>query len=227
MRRRGILARRVRRVRRPRLLALRRTRPLSDRWGLERGTPIDRYYIERFLSENRGSIRGTSLEVKEPVYTDRFGMDVREKHVLDIDPTNERATIIADLSRADSIPADFFDCFILTQTLQYVYDLEAAVSHCHRILRPGGVLLCTVPCVSRIDPGWLEHEFWRFTVASCTRLFGEVFGRDQLVVSSHGNVLSSIAILAGIAAEELRKRQLDEDDEHFPLIVTVRASKAA
>ena len=37
---------------------IRRTTPLSDHWGRERGTPVDRYYIERFLAAERDVIRG-------------------------------------------------------------------------------------------------------------------------------------------------------------------------
>jgi SAM-dependent methyltransferase len=219
------IGRRARRIVRPRWLALHRTKPLSDTWSA-RGKPVDRYYIERFLEENRHLIRGSVLEIKQSVYTDRFGAGVRRRDVLDADPTNERATIVADLTRADAVPSNSFDCFILTQTLQYVFDVRAAISHCHRILRPGGVLLCTVPSVSRIEPGSLEREYWRFTGASCRRLFVEAFGSSEVSVDTHGNVLSSIAFLAGLAREELGRRELDYEDEYFPLIVTVRATKA-
>ncbi len=176
--------------------------------------------------ENRRSIRGKVLEIQQPEYTNRFGVAVEERHVLDIDAANERATIVADLAHAEAVPADSFDCFILLQTLHYVFDPRAAISHARRILRPGGVLLCTVPCVSRIEPGSLDREHWRFTPASCRRLFGDAFGHENIVVRARGNVLTSIALLAGIAGEEFRRDQLDEDDEYFPLIVTVRAEKA-
>jgi SAM-dependent methyltransferase len=219
------LGKRKNRIVRPRSLALRRTSPLSEVWGADRGTPVDRFYIEGFLSEHRESIRGSVLEVKEPLYTERFGVDVRESHVLDLNPENERATYVADLARADSVPDDAFDCFVLTQTLQYVYDLPAALGHCHRILRRGGTLLCTVPSVSGIDAGSADHEYWRLTAASCRRLFGEAFGDGRVTVDSRGNVLSSIAFLAGIAAEELPERRLRHDDEHHPLVLTVRADK--
>jgi SAM-dependent methyltransferase len=219
-------ARRVRRIVRPRSLAVRRTTPLSARWGADRGTPVDRYYIERFLERNRDAIRGSVLEVKHSLYTNRFGGDVRERSVLDVDATNERATHVADLAQADAVPDRSFDCFILTQTLQYVFDVEGAIAHAHRILRPGGVLLCTVPSVSRMEPGSLENEFWRFTAECCRRLFERAFDNENVVVRTHGNVLVSIAFLAGIAAEELRLAQLEKDDEYFPLLVTVRAEKA-
>jgi SAM-dependent methyltransferase len=226
IRRRRLAARRVRRIRRPRWLALRRTTPLCDRWGAGRGDPVDRWYIERFMAANRQAIRGSVLEVQRPLYTERFGAGVREQHVLDIDPANPRADIVTDLAAADSVPDGSFDCIILTQTLQYVYDVWAAVGHCHRVLRPGGVLLCTVPCVSRIEPGCLENEYWRFTGASCRRLFESAFGAGRVRVTLHGNVLTDIAFLAGISRQELSRTALDRYDEHFPLLAAVRAEKA-
>ena len=58
---------------------------------------------------------------------------------------NPQATIVADLTDAPHIPDDTFDCAIVTQTLQFVYDVRAAFATLHRILAPGGVLLATVP----------------------------------------------------------------------------------
>jgi|SRR5215211_978865 len=219
---------RLERLRRPAWLGtIRRTTPLSDHWGRDRGTPVDRYYIERFLAEERDAIRGRVLEVMNAEYTERFGAAVERRDVLDIDPANAAATIVADLAAADSVPTDIFDCFILTQTLQYIYDLEAAVTHAHRILRPGGTLLCTVPAVSRIARLRLESEYWRLTPAACLRLFGDVFVGGDVAVRCRGNVLTAVAFLVGMAAEELSRRELERDDPFFPLVVTTRATKAA
>jgi SAM-dependent methyltransferase len=220
------LGKRKNRLLRPRWLTVWRTRPVSDIWGADRGTPVDRWYIDRFLDASRAAIRGSVVEIKHSMYTDRFGSDVRERHVLDVDAANERATIVADLAAADAAPSDRFDCFILTQTLQLIYDVHAAVGHTHRMLRPGGVVLCTVPCVSRVSHGLVDAEFWRFTQASCERLFGDVFGSENVEVRAHGNVLAAIAFLAGWAAEEVGRRRLELSDVHFPLLVTVRAQKA-
>ena len=159
-------------------------------------------------------------------YTERYGVAVEQRDVLDIDPTNEDATIVADLAAADSVPSDLFDCFILTQTLQYIYDLRSAVEQAHRILRPGGTLLCSVPAVSRIARLQLESEYWRLTPAGCSRLFGDAFRGGEVAVRGRGNVLTAVAFLVGMAAEELTSRELREDDPFFPLIVTVRATKA-
>jgi SAM-dependent methyltransferase len=219
---------RLQRLRRPALLwTIRRTTPLSDHYGRDRGTPVDRYYIEQFLEAERTAIRGRVLEVLNREYTERFGMCVVSSDVLDIDGSNPHATIISDLAAADSVATASFDCFILTQTLQYIYDLKAAVRHAHRILAPGGTLLTTVPVVSRIDRLQLESEFWRLTAAACARLFGDVFGGSNVSVRARGNVLAAAAFLVGMSAEELSRRQLERDDRFFPVVVTVRATKAS
>ena len=166
------------------------------------------------------------MEVLNADYTKRFGTGVERSDVLDIDPTNAEATIVADLAAADDIPSEMFDCFILTQTLQYIYDIRSAVVHAHRILRPGGTLLCTVPTVSRIARRELETEYWRLSGAASSRLFGDVFGRGAVDVRSRGNVLAAVAFLVGMAREELSLREIDLDDPFFPVIVTVQATKA-
>ena len=139
----------LRRVLRPSRIGIFDTVPVSAEWGFDRGTPIDRYYIGRFLEAHAADVRGRVLEVKSSDYTRRFDRGVVRADVLDIDPKNEQATIVADLTAADHVPAGLFDCFILTQTLQFIYDAPAAVRHAHRLLAPGGALLATVPVVSR------------------------------------------------------------------------------
>lgn len=221
------LLQRLHRLSRPAWLGtIRRTTPLSDNWGFDRGTPVDRYYIERFLKEYSRDIRGRVLEIKDSGYTDRFGVAVNQRDVLDINSANPYATIVADLAAAHNVPSDLFDCFVLTQTLQLIYDTHGAIAHAHRILRPGGVLLVTVPTVSRIVPGYgLQTDYWRFTVASCTQLFGDVFGAGQVTVSSYGNVLASVAFLMGMAHEELAHHELEAYDPYYPLIIGIRAMK--
>jgi len=221
------LRRGLRRLARPAWTGYFRTQPLSNEWGLDRGTPVDRVYIDQFLAHHRRDVGGRVLEVRDSNYTTRFGNAVTAAEVLDVDPTNPLTTRVADLAAADEIPADTFDCIILTQTLQFIPDVPAAVRHTHRMLKPGGVLLCTVPSVSRLAPRYgLERDYWRFTPASCRVLFGERFGPDRIEVRGWGNVLAGVAFLMGMAAEELSERELNRQDDYFPLIVTVRAVKA-
>jgi SAM-dependent methyltransferase len=225
--RRTRLRQRLNRVRQPaRLGTLRRTAPLSEIWGHDRGRPIDRFYIERFLEEHRSDIHGRVLEVRDRQYAQRFGSGVEQSLALDIDPSNTAASIIVDLAAADALASDVFDCFIITQTLQYIPDVGAAVVHAHRILRPGGVLLATLPGIARVDLRAHKPDYWRFTAASCSLLFGGIFGVEHVTVHSCGNVLAALAALAGMAQEELRQRELEAQDDAFPVILTVHATKA-
>ncbi len=218
---------RLRRLRRPAWFgSLGGVTPISESWGFDRGTPVDRYYIEQFLTERRGDIRGRVLEILDSSYTRRFGTDVARADVLDINAANPKATIVADLTAATDVPGDQFDCFVLTQTLHLIYDTRAAVAHAHRLLRPGGVVLATLPVVSRIVPRYgLEADQWRFTAASARRMFADEFGDAQVEVRTYGNVLASVAFLKGVAVEELSRRRLEVHDPFFPMLVAVRAVK--
>ena len=218
----------LRRVIRPRWFGLRsRIGPVSEHWGYERGTPIDRWYIEQFLAEHRADVRGRVLEVKDDGYARRFGVSVDHVDVLDIDPGNERATIVADLAEATAIPDATYDCVVLTQTLQYVPRVADALSHARRILAPGGTLLATVPAVSRaVVADAVFDDYWRFTEASCKALFEDAFGRGLVAVQTYGNATAGAAFLLGYAAEELSGRERDAVDPRFPVVVAVRAVRA-
>ena len=223
------LRQRLWRLLRPvRLGVLGGTRPLSTDWGYDRGQPVDRYYIDRFIERHRADIHGRVLEIKDPRYTQRYGQHVTQSDVLDVNERNRRATIVTDLAKADVIPDATFNCCIVTQTLQYIYDLSAAIEHLRRILQPGGVLLVTVPGLTkRVNPevSYSDSDYWRFTPASCARLFGTVFGDGNVEVESFGNVLTSIAFLSGMAQEELSESDLAHHDDLYPLIVATRAVK--
>ncbi len=131
---------------------LRRTAPISAVWGIDRGRPIDRYYIAAFLERHRLDLKGHVLEVKDAAYTRMFGgQRIHASDVLDIDGNNPVATIIADLAGPDGIGRARYDCFILTQTLGLIYDVRAAIANAATALKPGGVLLCTLPASGRIS----------------------------------------------------------------------------
>ena len=218
----------LRRWRKPATFADMDTAPLSSEWGFDRGTPIDRYYIERFLESHAADIRGRALEVKNADYTRRFGRGVTRSDVLDISRDNPLATLVADLSQPEQFLERQYDCFVLTQTMQFIYEVQAVVESTFRLLAPGGVLLATVPSISRIAPRYgPTTEFWRFSAASCARLFGDVFGEGNVEVRTHGNVLAATAFLYGATVEEIPREKLDVNDPFFPLIVSVRATRAS
>ncbi len=187
---------------------LRRVKPISRQFGFDRGLPIDRYYIEQFLSCHQDDIRGHVLEVAIATYTKRFGGDqVHTSDVLHypIGVISPAVTIVADLTDAKHIAENTFDCIILTQTLLFIYDLKAAIQTLHRILKPGGVILVTVPGISQIIREDMEiwGEYWRFTRQSIQRIFSEIFIPNSIQVKTYGNVLSATSFLFGLSCTEL------------------------
>ncbi len=212
-------------VGRVRFGSLRRVTPLSRDFGYDRGLPIDRYYIERFLSTYASDVRGHVLEIADDTYTRRFGGGrVTKSDVLHVEET-ERATIVGDLSCGDHIASETFDCMILTQTLQFIYDVPAALRTAWRILRPGGVVLATVPGITPISRYDMDRWgcYWAFSSQSVHRLFEAAFPAAEIRVETHGNVLAASAFLYGLAAEDLKRRELDSHDPDFQVVITVRA----
>ncbi len=216
-----------RRRRPPTLGDLRRVTPIDPNWGFERGTPIDRVYVEEFVSSHAADIRGRVLEIAAPDYTTRFGCEVEHVDILMATEGNPQATIVGDLTEAPQIPSDGFDCAIVTQTLQFVYDVRAALATLHRVLAPGGVLLATVPGITKISPPEDEEygEWWHFTARSARRLAEEAFGAGNVEARSYGNVLSAAGFLYGLAASDLKPEELGAHDRLYEVVVGVRAVK--
>jgi glycosyltransferase involved in cell wall biosynthesis len=210
---------------------LRGLTPVSRKFGWDRGgLPVDRYYIEGFLQQHARDIAGHVLEVRDDAYTRKFGgSNVTHADVLHPTTDNPKATIVADLTSADQIPSDTFDCIVLTQVLPFIPDTQAAVRTLHRILRPGGVVLATVPGISQIVRYDMDRwgDYWRFTSLSARRLFECGFPGGDVRAEAHGNVLVATAFLQGLSSRDLRPDELDYRDPDYEVLITVRAVKHA
>jgi SAM-dependent methyltransferase len=201
--------------------------PVDSEFGLGRGRPVDRFYIERFLSENQSDIQGRVLEVGNNAYTTGLGKGrVSRSDVLNLLPGQPGTTVVADLgSSTANLPQSVFDCIILTQTLQFVFDLQTAVRNLHSMLKPGGVLLLTLPGISQISRYDMDRwgDYWRFTTRSTRQLLESQFSGDQLRVHASGNVLAAVAFLEGFAQEDLDSSDLEHIDADYELVITARA----
>jgi hypothetical protein len=196
--------------------------PLSQAWGTDRGQPIHRHYVEEFLHEFRADIRGNCLEFQDPQYVPRFGGSaVSRLDILHIDDSNPRATLVADLTRPNDLPAGRFDCIVCTHVLHVIFDFRRAIAELHRLLRPGGVLLVAVPHVSMW--GAQYDELWRFTPAGLRAALAEAFGADGVTIRAYGNSLAAAAEIRGLVADELTAAQLDTRDDRFAVEVCGRA----
>jgi len=211
-----------------RLGGLNRVTPISRAFGFDRGTPIDRYYIERFLSEHAADIRGHVLEVGDDGYMRRFGGErVTQREVLHVTPGNPQATLVGSLETGEGLAGREYDCLILTQTLHCIYDIRAAVRTLHQVLAPGGVALVTLPGISQISRYDADRwgDYWRLTPLAAHRLFGEVFDHEQIEVRVYGNVQTAAAFLHGLSLEDLPRRVFDYDDADYPVLICLRVQR--
>jgi methyltransferase family protein len=201
--------------------------PVSDYFGDDRGTPVDRFYIDTFLSDNRKLIRGRVLEVAEDTYTRKYGTRPDSSDVLHYERNAPGATLIGDLSQPETLPESLFDCFICTQTIHVIYNYMDAIRGARQLLRPGGTLLCTLSGIAQISRYDMDRwgDYWRFTTLSAQRAFGEVFGPENVVVGYGGNCYAAINFLRGIALEELDTAKLAVKDANYPILITIIAAK--
>lgn len=233
-----------RRVARRRLrwgLADRRV-PASSHWGFDRGQPIDRHYIEsflaRFTAQDRyagGDLQGRVLEVGDRRYIDRFATVadapgpgvVHHVDILHENAANPEATIVGDVSDPETLPDGAFDCIVATQVLCVVWDVQAALANLHRALRPGGVLLLTVPGITPALTPDRDHwgDWWRFTSSSLRRLLEQAFPGGQVHTEGYGNLQAATFFLHGLTAGDLSAQELDLRDPNYEVTVAGRAVK--
>ncbi len=197
--------------------------PISKMYGFDRGKPIDRYFIENFLEENKQYIKGRCLEIVDNQYTLKYGTKkVLHSDVLDIFQT-KKANIHGDLRNLFQVKDNKYDCCLVTQTFNVIDDYNSAIKECFRILKPGGILLATIPTIS---PCWnLKINLWRFSQESALFVFGKNFGIKNTQVKGYGNHEAIKGFWIGLASEDLSFSELTNIDESLPLIIGVKAQK--
>jgi SAM-dependent methyltransferase len=209
---------------------LRRVTPYRAEFGRRRGKCIDRYYIEQFLATYAACIQGSVAEIGDDEYTRQFGSGkVVHSDILDVNDRNARRTITIDLARTESAQESVYDCIICTQTLFQIFDYAATVRSLHKMLKPGGSLLATLPGISQTTRGPLlagaGADWWRFTARSAKRVFGDVFGDGNVILHTYGNVLTATALLHGLVEQELTQAELDYHDPDYEVSIAVKATR--
>jgi SAM-dependent methyltransferase len=201
--------------------------PISNKFGMERGTPIDRFYIEQYLSTQSHLITGVVVEIAENTYTLKFGQAVQKSEILHVDTNYKQATIIADLSIPETVPENIADFFICTQTLHLIYDIKKAVESIHKILKVNGQAIITAPGISQISRFDMDRwgDYWRFTDKSLRNILTEVFGEDNVEVTVFGNVFSATMLLQGLAVEEIDANKLAVKDANYQVILGAIVTK--
>lgn len=208
---------------------MRSLKPVSNVFGFDRGTPIDRVYTDDFLQKNSLYIKGVVCEIAESTYTKQWGGgQVSKSEILHFTNDNPNTTIVGDLTQYHLLPQNYLDCFICTVTLNFIYDYKEAIKGIYSMLKPQGVALVSVAGLIQISR--YDYDRWgdyhRFTDMGIKKDFEEIFrGENNVEVFSYGNVLAAIAELEGIAAQELTQEELFYNDNNYQVLITIRATK--
>ncbi len=196
--------------------------PVSEQFATERGTPIDRYYIDVFLAKNRQYIKGDVLEIEDNTYTQRFGGNhYNSSIVMDVNKKNEKIDFNANLETGEGIKESIADCFICTQTLMYIYDIQAAAHNIIKMLKPGGIALITCSGLSQNSRRCMESygAYWGFNEASLKRIFINTNGAEVIESGTYGNVKTVSAHIIGLCIEDIDESDFYVNDVCYPLIV--------
>ncbi len=202
------------------------TTPISRKFGLERGSAIDRYYIERFLDKNKALIRGDCLEIAENTYTMRYGADRVKK--VDILHLNGGENVIkGNFETGEGMEENKYDCAIITQTLMFIFDVRKVADNIFKILKQGGNALITVAGISQMSryDADLWGSYYGFHVDAMKALFEPVFGKENVKVETYGNVKTAVAWLCGLCQEDLKDEDFCFHDRDYPLIISVLLHK--
>lgn len=219
-------------IRHLRALQFRRLSPFAQ--GRSTGLSVIRYYWADFLEQHRADIRGTGLEVGWTATLRSFGGDaLQQTDAIDLSAHSPDVRVVADLSRADHVPGDRYDCFINQFTTDVIYDIDAALYHAVRLLKPGGVLLINFWCVdfdfhNGLDMGtgeplYMHHWFTPNQVQNILRRLE--LGDDDFALTVYGNLLTRMAFLMNLPAREFTKEELLTVDPGQPLLICARIVK--
>jgi hypothetical protein len=204
-----------------------RTEPFSRVFGLDRGSAIDRRFMDDFIQNNAKHLQGSVLEVGDDQYTYKYGSKIIKSAILagNTHSCRSRCYPSADLTKHESLAeVGIYDCVIATNVLNFIYDIDSAVKGLAKLVKPGsGVVLVTVAgivSVSRYDyERW--GDYWRFNDMSVRYLFERHF--RQVEVSVYGNAPLAAAFIMGLSQEEVPNKLFEHHDRDYQILIAVKA----
>jgi SAM-dependent methyltransferase len=194
--------------------------PYSRNFGLERGSPVGRYYVEKFLRENADSISGRCLEFGDPRYKSYFPK-AREYEITDV-VKRPGVTYVCDIHDPVGMPKNHFNAVICTQVFEHLAYPEKAAKSLFELMAPGGVLLLTAPFINPVH--YVPTDFRRFT-PECLDMILREAGFHVEIVSFGGNSLVGTGSLLGMVQEDFSVAELEKKDPIYPYNVLVKARK--
>jgi SAM-dependent methyltransferase len=196
--------------------------PFDRDFGSSRGTPIGRYYVEKFLRENADRVRGRCLEFGDARYKALF-TGAEKYEVVNIKP-GPGVDYVCDIHDTRSMPQETFDTIICTQVFEHLAWPEKAAVSLYGLLRPGGLLLLTAPFLNPVHG--LPADFRRFTPGGLDLILrGAGFVMDS--VDFGGNSSVGLGSLLGMVTEDFTTTELDVKDPVYPYNCLLRGHRPA
>ena len=198
------------------------SRPISEEWGYDRGTPIDRYYISNFLQSEKVNNKLLNrvkkvLEVGDLRYSSIY-YPLAKGDILD-------HSVGMDLTKNDTLPKEEYDLFICTQTFHQIYEIDKAIEGAWHLLKHGGVMLATTcGCITKLANNSDYTHYWGLTEIAFNKMLKEVFG-DNVTTKSYGNAMAATAFIQGLSVEDVDSKILDETDPDFSICISGVAVK--
>jgi SAM-dependent methyltransferase len=204
----------------------RRRLPVDPGGGSGRGTPIDRYYVAQFVTACAADVRGRVLVFRDAaIIADHADRPVAID-VIDVQPENAGVTVLADPGSPGAIDASSKDCIVLVDCLRWAVDIPATLANMWQGLAPGGALLVAIPAAAPMTDDALGPDRWRLTPAGLEEVLMRACPAAESEIMTFGSAVSTVAFMAGLAAEDLNAAELDAHDPRFPAVVTARVRKA-
>jgi SAM-dependent methyltransferase len=194
--------------------------PFCPQFGSFRGTPIDRYYLDKFILEIREKVTGKTLEVGGKRENHQLYDFRKASPYLTMDLEGKGLDIVADAHDTNAVAENSLDSIVIFNVLEHCERPWVVVGNIHRWLKDGGQVFCMVPNAQRVHR--LPKDFWRILPDAMDSLFSG-FAQRQLYV--YGNPLTVVAAHVGISAEELTTAELDDFHESYPIATCIHAHK--
>ena len=154
-------------------------------------------YINNFLLSHKDIVNGRCLEIGAAEYCEMLGVPETHTYVLGANVCEGGRNIPGDLSDMSTLPDIRFDTFICTQTLNFIFDFEAAIGNAFKLINPGGHFIGTVSGVSQVSlydaARW--GDFYRFSPDAISRHLRKHFSVVEVV--TYGNHYALMNYLTG------------------------------
>ncbi len=202
--------------------------PYSRIFGLDRGTAIDRFFIEDFLNKNSNLIIGNILEFGDDRYISKYATKINNSIVFGGKGQNIiTKSFNIDLTNLSELNSylNYFDCIIATNVLNFIFDFDTAIKNLSKIIKADtGTCLITVSGLTSISKFDYERwgDYWRFNDLSMALIFKKYF--SNVDIDFYGNSKLAAAFILGLSKEEIPYNLFQKKDHEYQITIVIKAS---